>query len=275
MQVQDGVYRVPRDAAERLRRVTRSTPAAELRDIVELRHDPALAREGYELQVARQGILLRYGSELGRLWGLRTLEQIARESERASGAGSGSGAGAASTSGPGPGSDAGAASISAPGKRADRAQELPIPLLTISDEPDYPYRGVMLDVSRTRVPKMETLYWLVDQWSQAKINHLQLYLEHTFAYAGHERVWQDASPFTAEQIRALRDYCFERGIELWLEGRRMGDLRRWAQAGVPGELQPLEDPSSSEFTGLQPKPEGGLCYPIPDSELETNPDVGG
>ena len=52
-------------------------------------------------------------------------------------------------------------------------------------------------------------------------------------------------------------------------------LRRWAQAGVPGDLQPLEDPASSEFTGLQPKPEGGLCYPIPDSERETNPNVGG
>ena len=79
----------------------------------------------------------------------------------------------------------------------------------------------------------------------------------------------------SSEAEAWTRFRFERGIELWLEGRRMGDLRRWAQAGVPGELQPLEDPASSEFTGLQPKPEGGLCYPIPDSERETNPDVGG
>jgi len=69
-------------------------------------------------------------------------------------------------------------------------------------------------------------------------------------------------------------FRLERGIELWLEARRMGDLRRWEAAGSPGDPQPLEDPGSSVFTGLQPKPEGGLCYPIPDSELETNPDVG-
>lgn len=79
----------------------------------------------------------------------------------------------------------------------------------------------------------------------------------------------------SSEEEAWTRFRFERGIELWLEARRMGDLRRWAQAGVPGDLQPLEDPESSEFTGLQPKPEGGLCYPIPDSERETNPDVGG
>lgn len=41
-------------------------------------------------------------------------------------------------------------------------------------------------------------------------------------------------------------FRFERGIELWLEGRRMGDLRRWQEAGRPGQLQPLEDPSNSQ-----------------------------
>lgn len=77
------------------------------------------------------------------------------------------------------------------------------------------------------------------------------------------------------EAEAWTRFRFERGIELWLEARRMGDLRRWAEAGVPGDLQPLEDPQSSVFTGLEPKPDGGLCYPIPDSERETNPNVGG
>ena len=84
----------------------------------------------------------------------------------------------------------------------------------------------------------------------------------------------EGSP-AASAAEAWTRFRFERGIELWLEARRMGDLRRWAQAGTAGDLQPLEDPSSSVFTGLQPKPDGGLCYPIPDSERETNPDVGG
>lgn len=38
----------------------------------------------------------------------------------------------------------------------------------------------------------------------------------------------------------------ERGIVLWLEGRRMGDLRRWLVEGTPGALDPLELPSGRD-----------------------------
>jgi hexosaminidase len=37
-----------------------------------------------------------------------------------------------------------------------------LPCLTIDDQPDFARRGVMLDISRDRVPKMETLYALID-----------------------------------------------------------------------------------------------------------------
>ncbi len=65
-------------------------------------------------------------------------------------------------------------------------------------------------------------------------------------------------------------FRFERGIELWLEGRRMGDLRRWEANDRPGQLHPLEDPTN-EASRLNS--DRDLCYPIPDSERETNPNV--
>ena len=52
----------------------------------------------------------------------------------------------------------------------------------------------MLDISRNKVPTMGQLKEAVDAFEMLKINHLQLYTEHTFAYAGHEEVWRDASP---------------------------------------------------------------------------------
>lgn len=60
----------------------------------------------------------------------------------------------------------------------------------------------------------------------------------------------------------------ERGIELWLEGRRLGDLYRWNQENTPGELHPLEVPG--EISHLR---EQDLCFPIPDSERDTNPNL--
>jgi hypothetical protein len=73
-----------------------------------------------------------------------------------------------------------------------------IPALIIRDAPEIPRRGVMLDISRDKVPTLETLFHLVDLLSSLKYNELQLYIEHTFAYRGHEEVWKNASPICAE-----------------------------------------------------------------------------
>src|SRR6185295_9432611 len=84
------------------------------------------------------------------------------------------------------------------------------PFVDIQDEPDIPVRGVMLDVSRDKVPKVFTLLKLVDWLSWLKINQLQLYTEHTFAYRRHRSVWKDASPFTPAEIRRLDRFCRDR-----------------------------------------------------------------
>src|SRR5436190_8576971 len=66
-----------------------------------------------------------------------------------------------------------------------------LPRLEIEDYPAFPTRGFMLDISRDKVPTMDSLRQLIGLLASLKFNHLQLYTEHTFAYAGHERVWRD------------------------------------------------------------------------------------
>lgn len=60
----------------------------------------------------------------------------------------------------------------------------------------------------------------------------------------------------------------ERGIELWLEARRLGDLRRWKAANTPGALDPLESVGANSHLTRQ-----DLCFPIARSERETNPNL--
>jgi hexosaminidase len=102
-----------------------------------------------------------------------------------------------------------------------------LPGLRIQDWPDCPARGVMLDISRDKVPTMETLHGLVDMLAGWKINQLQLYMEHTFAYRDHKQVWAEASPMTGEEIRELDSYCRDRYIELVPNQNSFGHLNRW------------------------------------------------
>ena len=103
----------------------------------------------------------------------------------------------------------------------------PLPCGHIEDHPDFPSRGVMLDISRDKVPTQATLFRLVDELAGWKINRLELYMEHTFAYRNHREVWKYASPMTAEEIRALDAYCRERHIDLVPNQNSFGHLARW------------------------------------------------
>ena len=70
----------------------------------------------------------------------------------------------------------------------------------------------MLDISRDKVPTMATLLALVDKFAGWKLNHVELYLEHTFAYRNHEEVWAQASPMTGEDILKIDAFCRDRFV---------------------------------------------------------------
>jgi hexosaminidase len=78
-----------------------------------------------------------------------------------------------------------------------------LPCLIIHDHADFPKRGVMLDISRGRVPRLKTLLGLADKLADFKINEFQLYTEHTFAYRNYKPVWRDWGALTGKEIQKL------------------------------------------------------------------------
>ena len=160
-----------------------------------------LPAEGYRLAVTPRGVVIEAADPAGAFYARATLEQLRR-------------------------------ACLGNGK---------LPAVTIEDAPDLPERGAMLDVSRDKVPTMATLYRLVDELASLKINRLQLYLEHTFAYRAHPSVWASASPMTGEEFDALDAYCRDRFIELVPNQNSFGHMERWLRhpeyahlAEVPG-----------------------------------------
>ncbi len=161
-----------------------------------------------------------------------------------------------------------------------------IPCVEIEDHPDLLVRGVMLDISRDKVPTMATLRELIDMLASWKINQLQLYTEHTFAYRAHAEVWESASPITAEEIVELDAHCRERFIELVPNQNSFGHLERWFMhdryrplAETPGGIElPWGEITNHPFT-LAPSPEGlefldGLYSELLPNFTSTNFNVG-
>lgn len=130
--------------------------------------------------------------------------------------------------------------------------------------------GFMLDISRSRVPTMETLRNIVDALAVLGYGEFQLYNEVSFAYRGHREMWEGWSPMTADEIRELDEYCWRRGIVLTPNQNSFGHLEKLfrharylplaeAPNGFTVERPPLgksgpaalcaTDPRSIEFLG--------------------------
>jgi hexosaminidase len=100
------------------------------------------------------------------------------------------------------------------------------PSLEIEDWPSFGTRGVMLDISRDRVPLFRECGDQVNKLGHIKLNHLQYYTEHTFAYRGHEDVWRGWSPFDRFDIEELQQQCVDR-VELVANQNCFGHLASW------------------------------------------------
>jgi len=145
----------------------------------------------------------------------------------------------------------------------ERDGGLELPGVRIDDAPTLARRGAMLDVSRDRVPTMATLFALIERFASWKLNHLQLYTEHTFAYAGHEDVWRDASPLTPTEIRELDAFCAARGIELVPNQNCFGHMHRWLRHARYRPLAEVPDGVKHPFA-VEPEP-FSLCPLDPGS----------
>lgn len=124
----------------------------------------------------------------------------------------------------------------------------------IYDEPDFPARGVMIDVSRNRIPTLSTLKKIVDTVSSLKINQLQLYFEgKPFLYPSFSEYYDESSDvLTSEEIEELDRYCKERFVEFVPNQNCFGHMTEWLDGDVFRRLSECPDGFSFYGTHMPP-----------------------
>jgi len=133
----------------------------------------------------------------------------------------------------------------------------------IYDEPDLAIRGLLLDISRSKIPQLKTIFEIIDLMALLKMNHLELYVEgFSFGYPSFTKYWHDETPITVEEYKKIEEYCNQNFIDLvpnqngfghmapWLALDEFKDLAEcpegiylWGTHRAPSTLNPLDERS--------------------------------
>ena len=124
-----------------------------------------------------------------------------------------------------------------------------LPQLLIKDVPAFKVRGVYYDIARGRVPLRKNILEMIEQLARYKINHLQLYIEHTFKFKSHPAIGRGCGGLTAAEIRAIDKACRFQHIELVPSLACFGHMNRILQLKPYQEL--AEDRAQGSYSDLK------------------------
>ncbi|MBR2891209.1 MAG: family 20 glycosylhydrolase [Bacilli bacterium] len=103
-----------------------------------------------------------------------------------------------------------------------------IPLMTIKDKPDMAVRGFQLDISRSKVSNLKTIFELIDLLSYLKYNQLQLYVEgFSFEYQSMPFVNKDKNFISVSEYKQIEKYANDHFIDLVPNQNGFGHMGEW------------------------------------------------
>ena len=182
--------------------------------------------ESYEITISKNSIQLYTASDTGILYGLQTLLQLVEKNE----------------------------------------DQWVFPLITVKDNPAFPWRGLMIDVSRHWIPK-EVVLRNLDAMAKVKMNVFHWHLSDYQGFRVESKKFpklhemgSSGNYYTQEDIKEVVDYALERSIRIIPEFDVPGHTTSWL-AGYP-ELASAPGPYVVDTVAL------GILRPVMDP---TNP----
>ncbi len=116
-----------------------------------------------------------------------------------------------------------------------------IPCLYIKDSPDFAHRGFYHDVTRGKIPTLQSIKALIDQMAYYKLNSLQLYIEHTFEFKECKELIGTTGFLSKDEIRQIDSYCRENFIEFIPSLSTFGHLYELLQQKQYQHLRVVKD----------------------------------
>ncbi|MHB9028752.1 MAG: beta-N-acetylhexosaminidase [Candidatus Latescibacterota bacterium] len=89
-----------------------------------------------------------------------------------------------------------------------------ISCLSIQDSPEFENRGFYHDISRGKVPRLETMKLLLEKASRYKLNQFQFYVEHVFGFRKNPAIGKNFEVITPDEVLALDEYARSLYIDL-------------------------------------------------------------
>jgi hexosaminidase len=209
--------------------------------------------ESYELTVTGSGATLTAPNPLGILHGLQTFLQLVQPS----------------------------------------ASGFAAPAVTIKDQPRFPWRGLLIDVSRHFIP-MDVLKRNLDGMAAVKMNVLHWHLSDDQGFRLESRQYpklhetgSDGLYYTQDEIRELLAYAYDRGIRVLPEFDVPGHSRSWfvgypqlasapgpytVKSGVDPGIDPIMDPTQESTYKFLDKFIGEMARLFPDAYFHAGGD---
>ena len=160
-----------------------------------------------------------------------------------------------------------------------------IPAVRVEDRPRFPWRGLMIDVSRHFIP-LEVIKRNIDGMAAVKLNTLHLHLSDDEGFRVESRLApklqelaSDGQFYTQDQIRELLAYARERGVRVVPEFDIPGHAVSWLIAhpniasapppahlvrGMSDEVRPPIDPTLEQAYQVLDKVLGEMASLFPD-----------
>ena len=114
--------------------------------------------------------------------------------------------------------------------------------LSLHDYPNVKIRGIMIDISRNKVPKLETLKKMIYDFSLMRINHVELYVEgFSFEMKSFEEIHLDENYLTIQELKELEKYCQDYFIDLVPNANGFGHMAEFLKLDQYKHLGECED----------------------------------